>query len=85
VHAWPTYVGSETSAAVAVDALVGKHYADHKRQIDKIAQMEMGTQGDGIWKSLELGDPWTELVGPAATVQDIVDLGNSRRVFAATP
>ena len=42
-----------------------------------------GTQGDGKWKSLDYGDTWTKLVGPAGTVQGItVDPGNNLRVFA---
>jgi photosystem II stability/assembly factor-like uncharacterized protein len=45
-----------------------------------------GTSGDGMWKSLDYGDSWTKLVGPAGTVQGItVDPGNNLRVFAATP
>src|SRR5262249_15846734 len=45
-----------------------------------------GTQGDGMWKSLDYGDTWTKLVGPAGTVQGItVDPGNNGRGFAATP
>jgi len=45
-----------------------------------------GTMGDGMWKSLDYGDTWTKLVGPAGTVQGItVDPGSNLRVFAATP
>jgi photosystem II stability/assembly factor-like uncharacterized protein len=46
-----------------------------------------GTQGDGMWKSLDYGDSWTKLVGlTPGTVQGItVDPGNNRRVFVATP
>jgi photosystem II stability/assembly factor-like uncharacterized protein len=46
-----------------------------------------GTQGDGMWKSVDYGDTWTKLVTlTPGTVQGItVDPGNHLRVFAATP
>ena len=37
-----TLIGSETSAAEAVDALVRKHFASQKQQIEKLADVESG-------------------------------------------
>jgi hypothetical protein len=42
-----------------------------------------GTQGDGLWKSLDYGDTWTRLDGLPDTVQGLtVDPANNSHVFA---
>ena len=44
-----------------------------------------GTQGDGLWKSLDYGDTWVRLDGLPNTVQGItVDSANNSHVFASS-